>query len=105
MDLTSTQPVKPLLTTGNEDTETIGSIEKFVLREGKIAELRKTSKAQKVNGQDPFAVRCQCDWKGQEEDMVCKELLAIETVLSPVDYVQFLPYTTTPTLLRLCGCV
>ncbi|KAL4776521.1 HORMA domain-containing protein [Aspergillus nidulans var. acristatus] len=70
MDLTSTQPVKPLLTTGNEDTETIGSIEKFVLREGKIAELRKTSKAQKVNGQDPFAVRCQCDWKGQEEDMI-----------------------------------
>ncbi|EAA62676.1 hypothetical protein AN5516.2 [Aspergillus nidulans FGSC A4] len=70
MDLTSTQPVKPLLTTGNGDTETIGSIEKFVLREEKIAELRETSKAQKVNGQDPLAVRCQCDWKGEEEDMI-----------------------------------
>ncbi|KAL4972544.1 HORMA domain-containing protein [Aspergillus desertorum] len=70
MDLISTQPVKPVRTTENEDTETTGGIQKFVLREEKIAELRKTSKAQKGNSQDLFAVRCQCDWKGEEEDMI-----------------------------------
>ncbi|KAL4985488.1 HORMA domain-containing protein [Aspergillus falconensis] len=70
MDLIPTQPFKPVLTTGNEDTEITGGIQKFVLREEKIAEMRKTSKAQKVSGQDTFAVRCQCDWKGEEEDMI-----------------------------------
>ncbi|KAL4994987.1 HORMA domain-containing protein [Aspergillus recurvatus] len=70
MDLISTQPFKPVLTTEKEDTETTGGNQKFVLREEKIAELRKTSKAQKANGQDSFAVRCQCDWKGEEEDMI-----------------------------------
>ncbi|KAL6233160.1 hypothetical protein BDW75DRAFT_252170 [Aspergillus navahoensis] len=70
MDLISTQPVKPVLTVENEDPKTTDGIQKFVLRDEKIAELRKISEAQKVNGHVPVAVRCQCDWKGEEEDMI-----------------------------------
>ncbi|KAL4908342.1 hypothetical protein BDW74DRAFT_99954 [Aspergillus multicolor] len=75
VDLISTQPVKPVLTTEPEETETIGEIQKFVLREEKIAEIRKKSKYKKMNGRDrtsqgALEIKCQCDWNGEEEDMI-----------------------------------
>lgn len=102
-----TQPVKQTPTPEAETVEAARPSPKFTLGEEKFAELRKVSKTSARRRSEPAAVSCQCDWKGEEEDMVSKQLRfrPIEAVLNLLDCVQLLQFAATPTLLWLCGCV
>ncbi|KAL4808262.1 HORMA domain-containing protein [Aspergillus unguis] len=76
LDLTSTQPAKRLPTLGSESAERTRPAQKFILRKEKIAEMRNNTKQQETNGlkewksQEPAPVRCLCEWKGEEKEML-----------------------------------
>ncbi|KAL4942669.1 hypothetical protein BDV06DRAFT_235265 [Aspergillus oleicola] len=74
--LMSKKPGKPMLVNESEDAHVARSSEKFTIRQEKLAELRKSSKLLEPTGsklrrlQESAPVRCQCDWKGEEDEMI-----------------------------------
>ncbi|KAL4965023.1 putative meiosis specific protein Hop1 [Aspergillus stella-maris] len=75
-EVTSGQSNKPVLANETEDTQVARSGEKFTLRQEKLAEMRKASKLLEPMGfklkrlQETAPVKCQCDWKGEEDEMI-----------------------------------
>ncbi|OJJ59606.1 hypothetical protein ASPSYDRAFT_57174 [Aspergillus sydowii CBS 593.65] len=69
-NLIPTQPVKQTPIPEAESVEVARPSPKFALGGEKIAELRKTSQNSAQRRSGPAAIRCQCDWTGEEEDMI-----------------------------------
>ncbi|KAL4912543.1 HORMA domain-containing protein [Aspergillus aurantiobrunneus] len=75
-ELVPTQPIKPTPALETENTEVASPGENFTLSSEKIAEMRKFAKSRGLDGrksqrlQEPAVIRCQCDWDGEEDEMV-----------------------------------
>ncbi|KAL4779308.1 HORMA domain-containing protein [Aspergillus varians] len=75
-ELVPTQPVKATPSLETQNVQAATPSQKFTLSREKVAEMRETSKPEVPNGlknrrrQEQAVIRCQCEWKGEEEDMI-----------------------------------